>query len=328
MNKKTAFSVSKSTDFVLLFAFTPKKKRDIILKEKGVNQVRTVEIADFMEMENVNLTKIFAMNQVWREGFQFVMKNPRATSAILWFFSCSGIFRTAEGDVIEAPRGSVVYIPEGARYTLEFLSCNGFPSTVLAEFRLTDGEAFALAGGIRIMEAEADDTRICSLLKKLVFEYSLPSKPMLKLRRDVYGLLALLGESEKYKHIDRRGFQTVKRGIEYLQKDEKQALSIDEIAKMCFVSPAYFRKLFKEYAGVSPSEYRIQRKIEHAKELMEHSALSIGELAHALGYDDPAYFCRVFKKETGISPSEYQKSTKERQTKESSYGKDTSLGME
>ena len=270
--------------------------------------MRTVKIADLSEMENVNLSKIFAMHQIWREGRRFVMEHPRPTGAFLWFCGCEGCFRTANGDVIHAARNAVIHIPQGARYVLEFFHCSETPSTVLVEFALSDGEPFTLEGGIRAINPGADYVRFCTLLEKLVLAYSLPSKPMLKLKRDVYGLLALACESEKYRHIDKRGFQTVKKGIEYLQKDEKQELSIDEIAKMCFVTPAYFRRLFKAYFGVSPSEYRTGRKIERAKELLEHSDLPVGEVAILLGYSDPSYFHRVFKKEVGMSPSDYQKS--------------------
>ena len=128
----------------------------------------------------------------------------------------------------------------------------------------------------------------------------------------MFGLLSLVCEAEKYRYFDRRSFETVRKGIEYLQKDEKQECSVEEIARMCFITPAYFRRLFKEYTGTSPSAYRIGRKMERAKELMEHSNLSVGELAALLGYDDPSYFCRVFKKEVGVSPSEYQKSIRKR----------------
>ena len=274
--------------------------------------MRTVKTADLAEMDNIDLSKVFAMRQVWREGRRFVMENPRPTNAVLWFCGCEGIFQTKDGGRIRAARNTVVYIPQGSRYELTFLHCDSVPHTVLAEFTLSDGEPFVLEGGIRAIGIDADDVRFYSLLEKLVFEYSLPSKPMLKFKRDMYGLLDLICEAERYRHIEKRSFRAVTAGFEYLQKDEKQELSIDEIARMCFVTPAYFRRLFKECFGISPSEYRKKRKIERAKELLEHSELSVGEVACLLGYTDPSYFHRVFSKEVGASPSAYQKSVKTR----------------
>ena len=269
-------------------------------------------MAELAETENLCLSKVFAMEQLWREGRRFLMEEPRPTNALLHFCGCEGVFRTFDGKTVFAERNSLVCIPQGSRYTLDFSSCDGHPNTLLVEFKLKAETELVPAGGIRVIDVTADGAHIFALMKKMVSEYALPSRPTLKLWRDMYGLLALVCESEKYRHFDRRSFGTVKRGIEYLQKDEKQELSVDEIAKMCFVTPAYFRRLFKKYTGLSPTEYRTGRKMERAKELMERSDISVGELARLLGYDDPSYFCRVFKKEVGVSPSAYQKSVGKR----------------
>lgn len=272
--------------------------------------MRCVDIETLSEMENLQIASVFAMNQLWREGQTFVMKNPRPTSAVVWFCGGSGTYRSADGNVLQVKRGEVIYIPAGAQYECRYYNCEIRPTTLLVEFNLTDGEPFALSGGIRVIDTDTQDGRISTLLQKIVKEYSLPSKPMLKLRRDLFGLLSLICEAEQYKQIDRRGLKTIKAGIEYLQRDENQRLSVDEIAKECFVTPAYFRRLFKEYTGHSPSEYRTLRRMERAKDFLERADVSVEEVSAMLGYDDPAYFCRVFKKTVGISPLSYQKKQK------------------
>lgn len=269
--------------------------------------LKTVDIKMLAECDDVDLRSVFAMNQNWREGQSFFMKNPRQQSALLWFCGCSGVFCSSEGEDVAAPRNSLVYIPEGSRYEVKFFGCEDTPSTQLVEFCLDDGERFVLFENITVIESDLTDGRVIMLIKKLVSEYSLPSKPVLKLKRDLFGLLSLISESEKSKHIHKKGFETIAKGIEYLQKDERQELSIDEIAKMCFVTPAYFRRLFREFSGMSPSDYRTERRVERAKELMEHSELSVEAVSELLGYSDPSYFCRVFKKVMGMSPSEYKK---------------------
>lgn len=272
--------------------------------------LKYISILELLNKQDVTVSSIFAINQRWKEGHCFAMKNPRPTGALLWFSGCSGQYQLTDGTQIEAPKGSIVYIPEGARYELTFCDCTAHPSTILLEFSLSDGEHFALEGGIQIIDTDHGDGRLSDLLKKLVLEYSMPALPALKLQRDVFGLLALIGEIEEYKHFKRRGFNTIKKGIEYLNKDESQQLSIDQVAELCFVTPAYFRRLFKEYAGISPAEYRTRQKIERAKTLMEHTDVSVEEVSAILGYSDPSYFCRVFKKHAGVTPSKYLKSNK------------------
>ena len=272
--------------------------------------MRIVDISELIGNEKVNISSILAINQAWREGQSYVMKSPRKQSALLWFCGCSGVFKSVGGEKTVAPHYSLVYIPEGAMYEVEFHNCECLPTTVLIQFCLNDGESFVLSDRITLLETVLSNDRVISVLKKLVAEYSLPSKSQLKMKRDLYGLLSLICESEQQKFIGKRGFNTIEKGIEYLQKDERQELSVDEIARLCFISPAYFRRLFREFSGMSPSEYRSERRIERAKDLLEHSELSIEALSELLGYSDPSYFCRIFKKKTGLSPSEYQKISK------------------
>lgn len=269
--------------------------------------MKIIEISELSELERLDVSSLFAMNQTWREGYTFHMDHPRAQSAFLWFCGCSGRFSEEGGGVLHVPRGALVYIPEGAQYKLSFFDCECAPTNILIELCLSDGEKFVLSNRVRVIDPCLKDPRIIALLGKLVSEYAIPSKPMLKFRRDIYALLELICEAERQANMSRRGFKTVEKGIEYLEKDEDQALSVDEIARMCFVTPAYFRKLFCEYSGMSPQKYRTKRKIDRAKDMMERADISIEALSELLGYSDPSYFCRVFKKETGMSPSEYQK---------------------
>ena len=93
-----------------------------------------------------------------------------------------------------------------------------------------------------------------------------------------------------------------------MEEDPHQNLSIGEVAKMCNVSEIYFRKLFREYSGLSPIEYRIARKIRKAQSLLEFDDLNTTETAQLLGFSDCAYFCKQFKAVTGMTPLQYKES--------------------
>lgn len=71
--------------------------------------------------------------------------------------------------------------------------------------------------------------------------------------------------------------------------------------------PSYLSKLFKDYKGISPSDYLLRLRIEKAKELIASQPdFLTKDIAESIGFSDPLYFSKIFKKETGMTPSEYK----------------------
>jgi len=70
----------------------------------------------------------------------------------------------------------------------------------------------------------------------------------------------------------------------------------------------YFRKLFSDSTGTTPLQFMTQKRIAHAKQLLnirKSAGLNIKEIAMRSGFSDPYYFSRMFKKETGVSPANW-----------------------
>ena len=80
--------------------------------------------------------------------------------------------------------------------------------------------------------------------------------------------------------------------------------TIQDIAEELGVSYSNFRKLFKEYTGLSPSTYQQELRLLRAKELLSTTDLSIKEIAYRLNFESPDYFSAKFKAKMGIKPSE------------------------
>jgi AraC-like DNA-binding protein len=83
-------------------------------------------------------------------------------------------------------------------------------------------------------------------------------------------------------------------------------LTIQQIAAEMGVSYSNFRKLFKEYTGISPSLYQQDLRLQPAKELLTTTDLSIKQIAYQLRFDSPDYFSSKFKTKTGMKPSDFR----------------------
>lgn len=85
-----------------------------------------------------------------------------------------------------------------------------------------------------------------------------------------------------------------------------QGVSPEDVASAVNMSYSWFRKLFKDYTGLSPAHYILELKIRQAKDLLSTTRQSIKEIAYRLNFDDIPYFSKVFKKYTGLSPQSYR----------------------
>lgn len=80
----------------------------------------------------------------------------------------------------------------------------------------------------------------------------------------------------------------------------------EEIASKLGLGYSWFRRMFKEYTGVSPNQYLLQQKLLRAKELLTTTQLNVSEIAYQLKFDNTGQFSTFFKKREGQTPSEFR----------------------
>ena len=100
----------------------------------------------------------------------------------------------------------------------------------------------------------------------------------------------------------------INRGRLRIRESLESSLTIQQIAEELGVSYSNFRKLFKEYTGLSPATYQQDLRLQRAKELLTTSDISIKEIAYRLNFESPDYFSTKFKAKTGRRPSELRNS--------------------
>lgn len=100
----------------------------------------------------------------------------------------------------------------------------------------------------------------------------------------------------------------INRGRLRIRESLESSLTIQQIAEELGVSYSNFRKLFKEYTGLSPATYQQDLRLQRAKELLTTTDISIKEIAYRLNFESPDYFSTKFKAKTGRRPSELRNS--------------------
>jgi AraC-like DNA-binding protein len=91
-----------------------------------------------------------------------------------------------------------------------------------------------------------------------------------------------------------------------LEDDRNFSPRVSEIAHKCGMAQSTFRRRFNSIMGQSPRNWAMERRLRSARVLLEDRNLSIGEVAHHLGYPDPFSFSKQFKAKEGISPSQWR----------------------
>lgn len=98
----------------------------------------------------------------------------------------------------------------------------------------------------------------------------------------------------------------MERAMQHMQQHYAEALTLEDMARVVYLSPFYFSHVFKEQTGMTFVEYLTSLRLNAAKQLLRDSPLQVGQIAERVGYSDVNYFSRVFKKVVGVTPTDFR----------------------
>ncbi|GAE32902.1 AraC family transcriptional regulator [Halalkalibacter hemicellulosilyticus] len=118
-------------------------------------------------------------------------------------------------------------------------------------------------------------------------------------------------ESNRHAHSDHPLQQKVTEVASYIRKHYEHTLTLDEVAKAVYISPAYLSRSFKRLTGFTFKDYVQAVRIREAKRLLRETSMPIGRVAELVGFSYTANFNVTFKKITGVTPLAYRKQKRE-----------------
>ena len=199
-----------------------------------------------------------------------------------------------EKNTITAHAGELVFIPKGTVYSCTYLEND--TTIKIVQFDISDGLLPDYLSSARKINFPDTAESIRSFFS--FAESSLPSHPFYYLSR-LYDLLyhvdkAFFGIPKKYIRL--------KPALSDLSERYRENEPIAYYAALSGMSEVNFRRLFKEYTGRSPIEYRNDVRLSNARIMLGGGEFNVSEAAEACGFSNLSFFIRLYKKRYGHTP--------------------------
>ena len=120
----------------------------------------------------------------------------------------------------------------------------------------------------------------------------------------------LLCDSINPRYRENQRDPRIRKAIELISQQPEERLTIDSLASKCGLSRSRLAQLFKQETGDSPLAFLETQRLRRTRDLLEHTHLSLTEIAEKVGFASPFYLSLRFKKQYGVSPRDYRQQKK------------------
>lgn len=248
----------------------------------------------------------------FRHGIGFTIDRPRGLHCHLFLHFLTKVeILTCDGIIEVLPGTCLIYSPKHPQWYRGkntglgndwFHADSAFTSTLVKKYKLPVNRPINPGQSSFILPILTEIRR--EFMEKRPFsEYALKllvEKLFMELARHL--------EEKLDDSLTPRKFELIKKLRELrfkVHENFTKRWTVEEMAKMCFLSSNRFTVLYKEFFHKSPIEDLLEVRLERAKWLLSSSHLSVSEAAEQSGFENIYYFSRIFKRWTGVSPRDF-----------------------
>ena len=94
--------------------------------------------------------------------------------------------------------------------------------------------------------------------------------------------------------------------INLMENNIEAPLPLPTIAERCGLSLRQIERLFHKYRDVTPSQYYLSLRLNHAKQLLLSTNRSVIDISIATGFETQSYFTACYRKHFGSSPRNHR----------------------
>lgn len=96
-------------------------------------------------------------------------------------------------------------------------------------------------------------------------------------------------------------------GVFFIEKNRTEDITLSELAGASLFSPWYSYRLFREYIGLTPTEYIHKYRLTQAARRLRTGKVKVIDAAYDAGFSNADTFTRAFYREYGLNPGDYMK---------------------
>lgn len=239
---------------------------------------------------------ISIVNVIRNKNYRHSYRNGRTHHGFVYTVrgGIRNVFFGSDTDVIKASPGDLVFVPKGTSYVSTYLEDD--TELKIVHFDLFSGELPEyLSKPVKIDLPNAGE---------IVDSFFIPRKnpsvnhPLYYLSR-LYDLLWQL--EKKHARVPTK-YKKLKPALRDIAEHYEMNRPISDYALLCDMSEVNFRRLFKEYTGTLPIDYRNGIRLENARTRLQSGEYNVSEAAEASGFSNLSFFIRLYKKKFGYTP--------------------------
>ena len=99
----------------------------------------------------------------------------------------------------------------------------------------------------------------------------------------------------------------MKQLLQYIDLHYRETINNAVLMQVAACSESVLLRSFHKTVGISPMQYVMKVRMDHARRLLVTTDLKAGQIGKEVGYEDFSYFTKVFHRMTGMTPMEYRK---------------------
>lgn len=123
----------------------------------------------------------------------------------------------------------------------------------------------------------------------------------------IWSKLSDLVKQPSLNYFEDASSDIISKALTYMNDNYEKNISLNDVAEYVYMTPVYFSTFFKKATGENFIKRMTTIRLEHAKELLLNSDLTVNEICYTVGYNHIGNFLDKFKKKFNMTPNEYRK---------------------